>query len=443
MRAQSLPLRNLLVAGACIVLLLSPMVPAQEPSNEEAPANDMAAHAHVLKHLPASWSQSTEGATLEPGEPTLCADGLGATVWFRFTARGSGVVTAATANSGFYTLLTAYDADLPQIPVACNSQDESSFSSTIEFPVVDGRSYLLQAGGWEGGVGRLQLEVRCRGCDREARNDDVSRPTVIGRSPFSSRVPMGTAGVEPGEPQPCGAPALATVWYAFSPATDTVAHLKATGGEDDAPVTLALSRGRSFEDLSLLACGDATSALAVPLEAGAPYLVQIASAGREAGLAFHCDPACFSRSALPQDDIEGARHVDAPRMEVRTVGATVQPGEPLPCGRMGSTAWFVLTSRSLETGRVRITTQGSDYDTVLAVYEAPQPSGFEDLTLLRCSDDHEAYGVQSAVTFDAIPGMTYYVQVGGFAGLAGNAVLRISGTNLVCSTTTQACSLPE
>ena len=63
---------------------------------------------------------------------------------------------------------------------------------------------------------------------------------------------------------------------------------------------------------------------------------------------------------------------------------------------------------------------GSAYDTGLAVYSGDCAA----LTEVGCNDGLQ--GLQSAVTFAATAGTTYYIQVGGFNGATGEGVITVS-----------------
>lgn len=67
------------------------------------------------------------------------------------------------------------------------------------------------------------------------------------------------------------------------------------------------------------------------------------------------------------------------------------------------TAWYVLTAG--DTSVVTITTEGTDYDTVLGVFAGT----CEALEALACSDDIK--GFQSRLTFQVVRGRTYYIVV--------------------------------
>lgn len=92
--------------------------------------------------------------------------------------------------------------------------------------------------------------------------------------------------------------------------------------------------------------------------------------------------------------------------------ATVEWGEPSACGGE-ATVWFSLGLLSGASGLVRLDTFGSDYDTVLAVYRG---ASLETLRPVACNDDADPGTLQSTLTFLALPGETYHVQVGAADG---------------------------
>jgi hypothetical protein len=81
---------------------------------------------------------------------------------------------------------------------------------------------------------------------------------------------------------------------------------------------------------------------------------------------------------------------------------------PEPDDRFGHTLWYTFTGTG---GPVTIDTAGSNFDTVIAVYDA-------GLNLLACNDDVEFEPIggtlQAALSIDTDAGATYYLQAGGF-----------------------------
>jgi subtilisin family serine protease len=104
-----------------------------------------------------------------------------------------------------------------------------------------------------------------------------------------------------------------------------------------------------------------------------------------------------------------------------TTGSNVfsssQPGEPRnPFGAGGKSVWWSWTAQS--SGSNTINTFGSSFDTTLAIYTG---TSLDNLSLVASNDDTN--GLQSSVTFSAIEGTTYAIQIDGYAGEEGNIVL--------------------
>ena len=107
-----------------------------------------------------------------------------------------------------------------------------------------------------------------------------------------------------------------------------------------------------------------------------------------------------------------------------TTGATTEGSENLPCGGIGATVWYTWTSPG-SPGTVVFDTWGSDFDTVLAIYTG---SGYP-LASAGCNDDLFVVGAlnrQSGLALTYAASTTYRIQVGGFGGLTGQAVLNMS-----------------
>lgn len=101
-------------------------------------------------------------------------------------------------------------------------------------------------------------------------------------------------------------------------------------------------------------------------------------------------------------------------------GATREPGEPPHAGNSGGASlwWMWIAPKD---GPVTISTAGSDFDTLLAVYQG------EDLRALQAvaADDDTGGNATSLVTFVARAGMTYPIAVDGFNGATGRVRLTI------------------
>jgi hypothetical protein len=116
------------------------------------------------------------------------------------------------------------------------------------------------------------------------------------------------------------------------------------------------------------------------------------------------------------------------------VGATLEAGEPQPCGSIGATLWYSYTSGSKSVAVNVSTCNSAPTDTVLAVYRVTGAAcAFAGFVNVACNDDSSCGdGFQSQVAFTAAPNTTYKIQVGGFAGETGNITLNVTCTELNC-----------
>jgi len=104
-----------------------------------------------------------------------------------------------------------------------------------------------------------------------------------------------------------------------------------------------------------------------------------------------------------------------------TTGATKETGEPaLIAGNVGgASVWFRWVAPA--SGTVVFSTEGSSFDTLLAVYTG---TNIATLNLAGANDDIQAPDRTSAVTFAAAAGTEYRIAVDGYNGVSGNYILR-------------------
>lgn len=106
-----------------------------------------------------------------------------------------------------------------------------------------------------------------------------------------------------------------------------------------------------------------------------------------------------------------------------SVGATRDPGEPVHAGvGSGNSVWWSWTAPS--SGAVTVSTAGSNFDTVLAVYTG---AAVATLTSVAANDDDEDAGDGSSeVSFNAIGGIAYHIAVDGFEQDTGEVALAVT-----------------
>lgn len=100
------------------------------------------------------------------------------------------------------------------------------------------------------------------------------------------------------------------------------------------------------------------------------------------------------------------------------VNATDELGEPAHWNAAGaaSSVWYRWTAPT--SGLATFDTNGSEIDTVLAVYSASALAGFAGLTPVATDDDHGTNAGASLVSFAATAGSTYHLAVGGATAAA-------------------------
>lgn len=125
----------------------------------------------------------------------------------------------------------------------------------------------------------------------------------------------------------------------------------------------------------------------------------------------------------PMDNFDDAAEFeltfDPPSLAGTNVDATFEVDEPDHAGTGGplTSVWWKFTAPS--DGSVDMNTDGSDFDTVLAVYTGPSVDMLSEIA----SNDDGDNPPQSTISFPVDNGETYYVAVDGYGGAMGNIVL--------------------
>lgn len=208
---------------------------------------------------------------------------------------------------------------------------------------------------------------------------------------------------------------------------------------DDALVSLTVEEGEVIESKIVFQDGRVKETQTELLTSGA---VVLASDGRTYDLG-DCSGFRFETRGIitnpagpqekgrpPSNDLpSGAVPLDVDdRVNQHTKATAFAPEAPCaifdeeePFDLIAKTVWYTIEGSG---GPVTVSTAGSNFDTVLAVYDPG------DLTEpLECVDDvfEDGFSLQAEVTLQTEPGVTYLVQVGGFGGQHGLMKLSTSG----------------
>jgi hypothetical protein len=386
--------------------------------------------------FPLHRTYSTGGATLEPGESAPCAP-IASSIWVAYSADRAGRLDITIDGSGFDATVAAYEWDLAGdfipsppgadlIPIDCTEETPGQ-SAGVSINLTQGREYVVQIGGRAGG-GDVRVEATCTGC--APPNDFFDRQhylSVDAWQPEARRtVETTNATLQPGEQQPC-AGIGATVWYSLYTGTTADVEITTEGSNfDTALVVYRLSAANEYAyepgKLELVACDedDGTGPASIRIDTDPnqsnEYFIQAGGTGGAGGslvLTARCVPVCPPYN----DNVHSAEYWDVPIIDysLPTAGATLEAGEPQPCGDIGHTVWFQVTARG--DTRIALDTSGSEYATSIAVYEtagfSPPPGTFE---MIDCA-------AGSRLEFAATGNQGYWVEIGGVGDASGRLSL--------------------
>ncbi|MGH2368393.1 MAG: hypothetical protein ACRDI2_09340 [Chloroflexota bacterium] len=394
------------------------------------PANDDFAAAADLS-LPGTATADSLGASTEPGEPDgFCSlFSMDKSVWYRLRPTQSGTARVVATGSDFTPQIDAFSGTTLG---ALQYLGCGFISDALQFPVTAGQVYYLRVSGTrhsagnpgEGGTFTLEASLL-----PPPPNDLFANAAPLA-VPGSASGETTAATREPAEPNPSCAPAGKTVWYRIVPTSTGTLVATSEGSAFD--TVLAAYRGTSLPALQEVGCDDDSggaraSRLTAPVVAGQPYYLQLGGFGAEP----EAEAGSFTLQVSvqmppPNDHFADATLLGTPgSASGDTTLATNEPEELDACFQagwvapIGKTVWFRVVPRS--SGTLRVSTAGSSFDTVIAVYSGSslENRGFP----LECNDDAGDGLRTSRLSLGVRAQESYYLQLGGFLGDSGPYVL--------------------
>ena len=375
------------------------------------PFTDAFASRGTITGLSGIGSGNNAGASREAGEPRLQVSSRNyRTVWLKWTAPDYGTMTVTTAGSAFDSVLGVYTGtvltNLTQIAV---DDDSAGFeNAAITFYARAGTTYSFLVGSGTSSGGNLTFAW------------NLVPSTVI-----------------------------------LSGVADQPAHASLNFGQ---ALSLAISLSETNANATVQwyfeadpIAGATAANLVIPN-------FQIANIGVYRAVVTSAGTDVTSQAAEAQINTEGAlnavfrnRQVDADFTPLRSgpistgslrrritsvtgysgtqIFATrsgKDPGEPNHCGVVGGSSYW-LSYVPGSTGVMTLNTDGSTYDTLLAVYtDNGLGNGYASLIPVACDNNSGLDGLDSRLTFNATAGVTYYIVVDGVAGAFGIAYLNYS-----------------
>jgi hypothetical protein len=371
------------------------------------PLPDAFASSPVITEADGVIRSSNLGASRELGEPFHYGKYGGSSVWMTWVAATNGIVTFRSAGSSFDTLLASYTGSTVfELAEVASDDDGGGFlTSEIRFNATAGQRYRIALDGLDGAEGDIILSWHL-----EPTTDRL--PTIVQQPVGEVTLPSNDVvfvveTVEVG---------LRYQWYfngvAIPDATDYFLILLSVREQDlgtyfvrvflgdrwvdSRPVTLQFSYGEQTSPLLPLPEGDKLADVVVrPIGA----FIAAAMKGRP-----HAQAASLSVSYTGTQIFN-------------TRGSVKQPGEPNHCGVVGGASqWFAYIAPT--NGMLFLNTEGSSYDTVVAVYTGPGDS-FATLVEVACDNNSGSNGLTSKLSFPATMGTPYYIAVDGVRGATG------------------------
>ena len=255
-------LRPVLLLAVTLVLIAPPGASAAKATS------DLFRSATVIGSLPFSETLSTTAATIEAGEPSPCFSQPNNSVWYSYKPPTDRFIRVSTAGSSYDAFTQIYVVGghgfAGLTPLRCG---------TRQLDVTGGTTYAIQItdANPAGGGGTLALSIEQA---LPPANDDFSSATPVTSLPFSDRIDLAGATIEPGEPDAANCtsfpPLIASAWYAFSPAVDGQLQVGWDAGFESVG---AIYTGSTLGTLTLLDCGFG----AIAVRQGTTYYIQIAA----------------------------------------------------------------------------------------------------------------------------------------------------------------------
>ena len=291
-----------------------------------------------------------------------------------WTAPAAVPVTFDTRGTGFDTLLTVYDGDTE---IASNFNTMAfTLSSEVRFTAQQGRVYSIAAVRWDSlDPGTIVLNWQSSSSDggngggNRASPDDFASSTAISGASGQRAASNVDAGKESGEPDHAGDDGGASMWWTWTAPVTGPVTFDTQGSDFD--TLLAVYTGSSVSRLTEVAAnddsgGNAWSGVRFNVQQGQAYHVAVDGWGGDSGtivLNWQAESGSGADDFASRAALSGA----SGRREASNIGAGKESGEPDHAGDDGGASmWWTWTAPV--TGPVTFDTQGSDLDTLLAVY---------------------------------------------------------------------------
>lgn len=372
------------------------------------PANDDFANAVLITDEDSVYSGRNSEATLESDEPDdlyVLSAGSSSSVWWRWVAPTSDIYDISTEGSDFDTVLAVYTGtDLSNLTLIYENDDTDGLTSQVTISTESGTEYFIAVDGYGSAQGNIQLMVISPSVPPSNDNFADAIPITELNTPLNGSNVAAT--LEPGEYHDHGQGSH-SVWWKWTAPTDGPYDVSTIGS--DFNTVLAIYTGTSIWDLVLISQnddwgGETASLAGIAATAGTEYFIAVDGYGDDQGN--------VQITVIPppsNDNFADAIPIITTDVAVSgtNLNAILESGEPDHASYGSSSVWWKWTAPDNNT--YGITTTGSNFDTVLAIYTGDELSNL----VLEGEDNNDGFGGTSIVTVSATAGTTYYIAVDG------------------------------
>ena len=358
-------------------------------------------------------------ASKEAYEPSHFTSKHDRSVWVQWTAPQSGIATFSTDGSGFDTVLAVYTGTALTNLVRVVNDDNSGgyLNSEVKFNATAGTSYaLVVAGigaGKSGAKGSIVLQW-----DLQVTASQLSYVT---QQPLSTSLPPGGTLALTLNLSSSNLITPQIQWYfenaPLAGATSTnlvIANFQ--------PAQVGFYRAYINYDFTFFQLGYFSQGADVQINTEGSTTVLAQNRQVDADLTPLSGSGGGPLAPL-RARVTGTAVAGYSGSQIFATRLGKDPSEPNHCGVVGGSSYW-LSYKAPTNGVLLLNTDGSTYDTILAVFiDDGLGNGYASLKSVACDNNSGANGLTSKLQFNCTNAVTYYIVVDGVNGAYGTAYL--------------------